>query len=72
MSGPEHSTDNLQSLLRERGGLEELARELGQFPPEPRGLTDAQFHSLVLHVRAIIVLLGIIAGILLAIVWMYL
>ena len=35
-------------------------------------MTNEQFHSLILHVRAIIVLLGLIAGILIAWGWGYL
>jgi len=35
-------------------------------------MTDDQYRSLIIHIRAVIVLLGIIAGILLAIAWAYL
>jgi len=37
-----------------------------------RHVTDDQYRSLIIHIRAVIVLLGIIAGILLAIAWAYL
>jgi hypothetical protein len=36
------------------------------------GMTEDQYPSLMIHIRALIVLLGIIAGILLAFVWTYL
>lgn len=32
-------------------------------------MTDEQYRNLILHVRAVIVLLGIIAGILLGMAW---
>jgi hypothetical protein len=36
------------------------------------GMTDDQYRSLMIHIRALIVLLRIIAGIPLAFAWMYL
>jgi hypothetical protein len=35
-------------------------------------MTDEQYRSLIIHIRAVIVLLGIIAGIVLGIAWAYL
>jgi hypothetical protein len=35
-------------------------------------MTDEQYRSLIIHIRTLIVLLGIIAGIVLGIAWAYL
>ena len=54
MSDPD-KPDDLDALLREHGGIEGLARELGQLPDSGRGMTDEQFKTLIGYLRAILI-----------------
>ncbi len=58
---------DLEALLRDHGSLEGLARELGQFDGAAP-MTEQQFDTIILHLRALIVTTAIAAGLLLYLV----